>query len=257
MGHASSMLIPEIIYPGTWLQIDDRQVAFEIEAMIHQLEHLVIQAAITLQMFEAACNVLNTSDWRAEGERDARIGQEVEDQLRAEDPDYFCRDPVDYLFQTELRVLRRKGELGIAPRAYVHSAPFIHAHSFVLAVDSFGKFLEVICGYDVLPSTVRDVRKKFDESLPGVSKIRNSALHLEDRLRGYLSRKDKDKEKGRPLKGLMWLSNLHGNKLGYTIDDGSHQQIEVSQGTLAILVDTLNELLKALPWTGPRRVAPS
>lgn len=252
------MFIPEIIYPGTWLQIDDRQVAFELELMIHQLEHLVIQAATTLQMFEAAVSDVHTKlDPRAEWEGDARIRQEVEDQLRAEDPDCFFRDPHDYLFQTQLGMLRRKGELGIAPRAYLHSAPFIHAHSFVLAVDSFGKFLEVICDYDVLPGTVRDVRKKFDESLPGVSRIRNSALHLEDRLRGYLS--PQDKEKGRRMEGTMSLGNLDGNKLGYTIDDGSHQgshqQIEVSQATLSILVDTLNELLSGLRWRGPRRVA--
>lgn len=162
-----------------------------------------------------------------------------------------------YRFESERRALRKKAELGVVPRAYAHKMPFIHAHSFVYAVDSFGKFLDELCDYAATPQAVSEARDKFDQRLPMVRKIRNSALHIEDRSRRYASAHDKRKGKRMDVQGFLGLSNLEGNLLCYTIDDGTYQKIAISQETLQALVDTINKVLSAFPWKGPPHVAPN
>ena len=160
------------------------------------------------------------------------------------------------LVDTEAR--KRRAALGILPRSYAHKIPFIHAHSFVYTVDSFGKFLDVLWSYSGLPEGVAALRDEFYERLPTVRKIRNSALHIEDRSRGYGSWKDAERGRKMELReGFLGLSNLEGNQLCYTIDDGSYQRIEVSCNTLHVLVELLNRLLTVFTWKGSPRVEPS
>lgn len=249
------MHIAEVIYPGTWLDLPDRDLAFELEGMLRNLEDRVAEAAIALTMFDASIN--SRTDPRAEWERDAQIRQEVDDQLRAELGEMYFRDFHSSRFESERRVLRKKAELGVVPRSYSHKIPFMHAHSFVYAVDSFGKFVDELCDYDVVPQAVHEARDEFNQRLPMVRKIRNSAMHLEDRSRRYASSPDKRKGKRMDVQGFLGLSNLEGNLLCYTIDDGTYQKIAVSQDTLQVLVETMNKALHAFPWKGVPHVAPS
>jgi hypothetical protein len=249
------MHIAEVIYPGTRLDLSDRDLAFELEGILSHLEDRVTEAAIALTMFEASIG--SRVDPRAEWERDVQIRQQVEDELRTEAGDMYFRDFERYRLETERRALRKKAKLGVAPRAYSHKVPFIHAHSFVYAVDSFGKFLDELCDYHVTPQAVREARDEFDQRLPMVRKIRNSALHTEDRSRRYGSVQDKRKGKRMDVQGFLGLSNLEGNSLCYTIDDGTYQKIAINQDTLQAIVDAINKVLAAFPWKGPPHVAPS
>ena len=248
------MHIAEVIYPGTWLDLPDPDLAFELGGMLGHLEDRVAEAAIALTMFDVSIN--SRTHPRAEWERDAQIRQEVEDQLRAELGEMYFRDFHRFHFESERRALRRKAELGIVPHSYSHKIPFMHAHSFVYAVDSFGKFLDELCDYDAIPQPVREARDEFNQRLPIVRKIRNSAMHLEDRSRRYASSQDKKKGKRMDVQGFLGLSCLEGNLLCYTIDDGTYQKIAVSQETLQVLVETINRVLHAFPCKGPPHVAP-
>lgn len=248
------MHIAEIIYPGTWLDLPDHDVAFELVEMLRHLERRVAEAAITLTMFESSA--ISGADPRAEFEMDANIRKQVEDGMRAEVGDVFFKEFERYRLESELRVIRKKAEQGIVPRTYNHRKPFIHAHSFVYAVDSFSRFLDEICDYVATPQEVIEVRDQFDLRLPMVRKIRNSAIHLEDRSRRYASASDKRKGQRMNVHGFLGLGNLENNLLCYTIDDGSYQKIAISQGTLQVLAGTLNNALSAFPWKGPSRVAP-
>jgi hypothetical protein len=249
------MHIAEVIYPGTWLDLPDRDLAFELQGMLRSLEDRVAEAAIALTMFETSVNL--RIDPRAEWERDAQIRREVEDQLRTEVGDIYFRDFDRFRLESERRALRKKADLGIVPQSYSHKLPFIHAHSFVYAVDSFGQFLDELCDYDIVSQAVREARDEFNRRLPMVRKIRNSAMHLEDRSRRYASLQDKKKGKRMDVQGFLGLSNLEGNLLCYTIDDGTYQKMAVSQEPLQVLVETINKVLNAFPWKGPPNVAPS
>ncbi len=247
------MFIAEIIYPGTWLDIPDRDLSSELEGMLRYLEDNVAEAAIALTMFETSR--AQRSDPRADWERDAKLRQEIDEQLRVEAGDDYYKKHDEFRLELERRCLKRKAQLGIAPRGYVHKIPFIHAHTFVYAVDSFGKFLDELCEYAEVPEGVRAARESFDKELPMVRKIRNSALHREDRTRRYASTGDKKRGKKMDI-GFLGLSNLEGNLLCYTIDDGSYQKIAISHETLGLLAFTCNKAFAALPWKGPSRVAP-
>lgn len=249
------MYIAEIFRPGTWLDLPDQEISFEVDGMLRSLEDRVAEAAIALTMFESVH--LSRGDPSAEWERDAAIRREVDDLLRQEVGELYYCDFDRVRLESERRVLKRKAELGIVPRTYSHKIPFIHAHTFVYAVDSFGKFLDELCEYEALPSVLKEIRDDFNARLPIVRKIRNSALHIEDRSRRYASIGDKKKGKKMQVDGFLGLSNLEGNQLCYTIDDGSYQKVAVSPETLGVLVEVANNILGVLPWKGPGHVSPS
>ncbi|SOZ17071.1 hypothetical protein CBM2609_A110005 [Cupriavidus taiwanensis] len=56
--------------------------------------------------------------------------------------------------------------------------------------------------------------------------------------------------------GFLGLSNLEGNALCYTVDDGSYQRVEVSAATLNLLVELANKVLAQFEWHGPARIEP-
>jgi hypothetical protein len=82
-------------------------------------------------------------------------------------------------------------------------------------------------------------------------------LHIEDRSRGYGPPWEKKQGKKMEIQGFLGLSNLEGNFLCYTIDDGSYQKVEISQNVLNILVQLANHLLASFQWKGPACVEPS
>lgn len=249
------MYVFELNYPGTWLEFPNDELKFEIEGMLRSLEGLITEAAISLSMFEA-CQA-QRNDPRKEWERDAELRRDIDEDIRIEAGESYYQDFEKYRLISEKRLRARKAELGILPRAYLHKLPFIHAHTFVYAVDSFGKYLEELKAYDGMPEQVSHCVDEFNRLLPTVRKIRNSALHIEDRSRGYGPQWDKKKGKKMELQGFLGLSNLEGNFLCYTIDDGSYQKVEISSEVLNILVQIANYLLASFQWNGPARVEPS
>jgi hypothetical protein len=48
------------------------------------------------------------------------------------------------------------------------------------------------------------------------------------------------------VKGFLGLSNLEGNNLCYTIDDGTYQNISISEETLTVLVEAMNEIFGSI-----------
>ena len=248
------MYIAQIIWPGTWLDLPDTEVVSEVGGMLRSLEDRVAEAAIALTMFESVS--LSREDPGAEWERDAAIRTEVDDLLKQEVGELYYCDFDKYRLESERRVLKRRSELGLVPRSYFHKIPFIHAHTFIYAVDSFGKFLDELCEYELLPSVLEEIRDAFNAQLPMVRMIRNSALHVEDRSRFYGSSSDKKKGKKMQVDGFLGLSNLEGNLLCYTIIDGSYQKVAISPETLGVLVETTNNILRVLPWKGPASISP-
>ncbi|WP_199671572.1 hypothetical protein [Salinisphaera sp. Q1T1-3] len=249
------MYVAEINRPGTWLELGDRDLAFEIEGMLRSLEDKVAEAAIALTMFESSKN--ENRNPREEWERDAGIRSEVDENLRSELGEAYYLNYDQTQVERDRRILRRRAELGLAPRSYLHKIPFIHAHTFVYAVDSFAKFLDELKEYEVAPSDIRTIAEELDTHLPMLRKIRNSALHSEDRQRRYASLADKKRGKRMTIEGFLGLSNLHGNELGYTIDDGSYQKILIGVETLEVIVKSVNDALSAFCWTGPATISPT
>lgn len=248
------MYIFDLNYPGTQLQFEDEEVKREIESMIRNIEGIVTEAAISLSMFES-CREQN-SDSMSEWERSAELKQQIDNQIKEEVGEDYFKNFDRYQLLSEKRLRARKAELGILPSSYIHKIPFMHAHGFVYALDSFGKFLEEFCKYEGIPEQVKQCYDEFNFSFPSVRKIRNSALHIEDRVRGYGTWKDKKQGKKMSTNGFLGLSNLENNHLCYTIDDGSYQRVEINQAALDVLVKITNDLLTSFQWVGSPNIGP-
>ncbi|MNG06642.1 hypothetical protein D3C84_898980 [compost metagenome] len=115
---------------------------------------------------------------------------------------------------------------------------------------------------------VKNIQRQFEDSFPSLTKIRNSVQHTEDRARGYGKSADVRKKVKMDLKpidngfikaeggGVLALSNLNGNRLGYTIDDGTYQEFEISQATLGRVAELFQHLINGFQWSGHSEISP-
>jgi hypothetical protein len=270
------MYIVELQYPGTWLQLADDDKGWEIFGLIMSMETQLTDMVLTLSFFEeeirkAASNFVS-KDIRQQREQDQALWAKIENQYREElGVEAFNKEYASRIMKIEIEMKRKKWQDGSLPQSYKFRLPFIHAHSFLYALDSFGKFLDVIADIianeDGLPKVVCSIRDGFYTALPSLRKIRNSAQHIENRIRGFGTSgqtKKNEKMKLKPINnrminapgGALVLSCLNGNRLGYTIDDGSYQEIEISPITLNVAHEALQKLVNSFAWDGPPRFRP-
>ncbi len=206
----------ETLYPGTWLCSEDEEWAWRVSHLFYYLESDLADAAVSLNLFESARQVRH-------------------EQLKA----------------------------GWLVHEYQARLESIHAHSYLYAVDAFGKMLDVLCRQDHIPEQVRTERERFHQAFPSLRDIRNSALHVEDRARG-LDRKRKPIEPKpisnrmieAPSGGVLVLSGLNVNRIGYTLADGSYAEIALSYKNTATVANVFQNVLNAFQWEGPERHVP-
>jgi len=249
------MYIFELTYTGSFLDFPEKEVGFEIQQLLYGLEGILTEAAISLSMFESfeEKKSIDKNKWKKDAELRSRISNEIREDAGE---DYF-ENFEKYHFLAEKKLREEKIRLGDLPQSYKHKIPFIHAHTFVYAVDSFGKFIEELSDYEGASKSIQNCVDKFNEELPSVRKIRNSTLHIEDRSRGYGPPWDKKKGKKMNLSGFLGLSNLENNFLCYTIDDGSYQRVEISIGVFELILDLAQKTIDSFNWQGHPRIVPT
>lgn len=263
------MYIANIEYPGTRIKSENDNKGFELNNLLSSMETHIADMAINLTMFEEAVQQSSARcNHDAEWERDRKLRQNAESEYKSKLPtnvDIYQ----NYDFhrnEIEKYVREEKLKIGIVPQSYKHRFVFIHAHSFMSSADSFSKFLNVFAIESELPE-IKTIIDEFNTNLPALRKVRNSAQHSEDRSRGYGKPADVHKKKKMDLKpmnngmvksgsGVLALSCLNGNRLGYTVDDGSYQEFEISINTLAYITEVFQKTLNVLDWHGPVQLKP-
>lgn len=151
---------------------------------------------------------------------------------------------------------------GQMPTSYEHRLVFIYAHTVLYALDAIGKVLDKLAEDTTLPSGVAAARDQYRVALPDLVQVRDSAHHTEDRARSL-------DRKGKPLtlqpvnnglinapNGVLALSNLDRNKLGYTASDGHYREIEIGSASVAAAQTAIQQVLDAFSWRGPSRTIP-
>lgn len=247
------MYFIEINYPGTWLKFSDAENISDVKSLLDGLEKSATEAAISLSMFESSRGQIE--DFNVTWQRDAELKRAIGKELQKTLGEYYYDDK-DYYLIVKREMIKRKVALGILPRSYISRIPFIHAHTFLYAIDSFGKFLEQLATYENVPTEVKNCVNDFNRLFPTVKKIRNSALHIEDRSRGYGNPNSKKNGIRMETNGFLGLSNIEGNSLCYTIDDGSYQQFEISYEVLSQIVHLANYVVSCFEWEGPADIKP-
>ena len=131
----------------------------------------------------------------------------LKDRLRAlierDHPEYDSFN-VEHLIDLNLPLFekRYRWKQGGLPRSFTRNLPHFYAKSFVFALDNFQKSLKVISLIPNLPNRleVKRILKEFDDHFIHLRGVRNSAHHMEDRIRGLgpYNKAKKIKEKIQP-----------------------------------------------------------
>jgi hypothetical protein len=258
------MLVFEVICPGTRLDYEDKDWAWNVQNLLGSLESQFFQANLALNFF---LNVVSTRSsfadaeiWKQASERRAEIQRALEQERGCATRQIWD----EVYFEADVCFKREKWSNGRPPREFEHQLPFIYARAFLYALDAFEKFLRVLAKEPKIPEQVAQFHKQMLEEFPDLREVRNSIQHLEDRSRGLGNgRKPLDLKPvvnsfiNAPAGGVLALSNLNGSRYGSTMADGHYGEVDVSQDSLAQLQKILEGVLHSFNWCGPKRHAPS
>lgn len=252
-----------IAFPGTWLAYPDRGQAWKIQILLGLLERQFGDAVLALNLFEREQERLRATIRAPHQEDDAsRLAAQLEEQYVQELGEVvFYQNYWVIQQQIEAEVRRQMWRQGQIPQEYLNRLPFLYAHAFLYALDSFGKILAVtVAEIPNPPPAIIDSEQRFQREFPGLKGVRDSAHHIEDRGRGVDRR-------GKPLQlkpidtriikapgGALMLSNLTGDKLGYTAEDGTLAEVSIDGGRTGVLAEIFRAVIAAFPWHGHPRL---
>jgi hypothetical protein len=254
----------ELAYPGTWLDYPDRQWAWQVEGLLSQLESAVIDAALALALFEQASNrpLQSPRHWEADADRRREIDVGLARQRGLD-----CRSPEsrkELRSEAELALRREKWRAGQLPSSYQHRLPFVHARSYLFAMDRLERLLAVLAGMPNAPDGVAvDAPKAIRTVMPQLRGVRNSSAHVEDRSRGFgpggapLDLKPVDNLLIHAPGGVIAIESLCNNRFGSTMADGYYGELEISAEALAGVCVVLQQVIDAFNWKGPPRHSPT
>ena len=260
------MYIFEITKPGTWLDTDDREWSWEIEGILRSLEGQFYEANLELNMFLHAISRDRSNhsceQWKTDANRRAAIRREVE--AKYGNP-YDHQNWDEIHFQTEVTFKREQWQQGRMPREFEHNQAFMHARSFLYALDLFDKFLKVLKSQPNVPVKISELYERFGTSFPDLRGVRNAAQHMEDRSRGLgagrnpkpLELKPIDNKMIKAEGGALVLNCLNGTKYGNTMADGHYGEVDVSPESMESLRSILQDILDSFQWKGPKNHLPS
>lgn len=258
--------VAELRYPGSFLAGLRPEEAFPLQNLLHLAEGHVADAAVALELFERAQAERPRRSFDEVADFDAR--RAIEDELRAQLPPDLPRDrwwgaENDIRDRAEVLLKRRAWEAGQIPASYLHRVPFIHARTFVYALDGIVKALKKMTELPSTPAGVAAALAALGAALPNVVDVRDSAHHVEDRARGK-GRRERDLPRQAidshgiraPGGGVVVLDQLYGNSLAYSVASGHLRDVEVSGATLAHAQRAVQATLDAFSWHGPPRTVP-
>lgn len=258
------MQIFDFVTPGAFLNYEDQAWVSEIYPQISSLESAYFEANDALNLFFWSLQEASIED--VEGRDKDRIAHARRAQIEMEVSGFSFGMLQDRLFENRVKVdslwKTEKWSAGAPPKEFIWRRPHLFAKMFVFALDNFERILEALSGDAKIPHGIGDAHAEMKKAFPALRGIRNSAHHLEDRVRGL------DRNKKIALKpfqsgginaphGALVLSALHGTMLGYTMGDGSYGEIDVSRESMLILRGILEKALKSFSWRGPMEHKPS
>ena len=259
------MYILELIYPGTWLVINDPEERREVESLLTIIESQFTEASIALNLFELEQQKpFIRPDPMAWSEDDLRRREIAERIIQEEKIDWrVISQNAEVQDRIELELRREKWKRGQLPHEYQHHFPFLYAKLFLFALDSIRKCLFVLDKQADRPEEIHLAKLSFDDAFPDLRGVRDSTAHQEDRGRG-LGKREKPLEKKpvvnygihAPNGGVLVLNFLNGNRFGSTMEDGYFGEVEVSINSLLIVRDCIQRIINSFEWHGPKRFYP-
>jgi hypothetical protein len=264
------MYVADLIQPGTWLELEDREQAHRVEVLI---EVLVVkgldEAAIALHLFrsngqepaitrEAFLQRMQDSAARRPSAEGLWADRSLSPEERKAAID---RSEID----AEIARNRANWAAGAIPSSYLQALPFMYARMFVYAIDAVVKGLKALVRELTtdLAEKVEEVLKDLDRELPDIVHVRDTAHHHEDRAL-FRKRGGESVETSavdlpgfvRAPAGNMLLDSLMGDVYVTTLSDGEVGQVPITEDTLQKLQSAVQGVLDVMPWTGPPQHRP-
>lgn len=256
------MYIPELIIPGTSIDLPDPDQAHAVESQLYAFESNLDEAAVALDLYEQAQAQANEDlrpnrgeRWRREINRQAAIEAKYESQeenavAASLSPEARFYAEHDARLRIEAAAKREDWAAGNLPKEYRRLLPFMYAKVFLYAIDGIRKALRELRRVTSLPPAVIAQVDAFNAAFPTLGNVRNSTAHEEQRRLGV------DRQ-GQPLQlaePVLVIGSLRGNRYGGTTESGDIQEIEVSAATLEQARTIVQAVLDALPWR-PRQLS--
>lgn len=268
MNRRSAMYIFEITKPGTWLEAGDREWSREIEKILKGLEEQFYEANLALNMFLDTISISRDRSNYSRKQREADMNRrtEIGKEIKAKYVDHYNHQNWDEIsFQTEVRFKREQWQQGRMPREFEHNQAFMHARSFLYALDSFEKFLKVLKSQPNVSEKISELYKRFGKSFPNLRGVRNTAQHMEYRYRGLgaernpkpLELKPIDNQMIKAKGGTLVLNCLNVTKYGNTMANGHYGEVDVSPKSMESLRSIFQDILDSFQWKGPKNHLPS
>ena len=163
----------------------------------------------------------------------------------------------------ELRALQEESGNGRLPQAYQHRLPFIHAKSFLFAIDAIRKALSTLAGMPLSQGAGRSALDQLLAALPDSAGVRDSTAHADERSIGRVRNRPLNPQPilnggiHAPGGGVTVIGSLMGNRFCCTMADGELGCVEVSERSLVSAQTSIQALLNGLSWRHPRSAPPS
>ena len=263
------MHVFELTQLGNWLEgIADVDESRELEALLRLLVSCIDDAAISLALFEAAHSApfehRDQAQWETERQQEAHIRSRLESELPAGlsvEERWAADRRMDELARIEAK--RERWRAGEIPSSYTHRLPFIHARTFLYALDSLQKSLGLIAKKPTAPAGVAIALASFETEFPTLRHVRDSAHHVEDRVQGRQFGKPISLQPvenafiSAPAGGALIIDALLNNRYGGTLWDGSYGEVEVSPKSAAVATEIVQKVLDSFSWRGSPSHSPS
>jgi len=266
------MYIVELTYPGTWIDSPDGDWASAISRQLSDAEAPLAETAIALSWFEREQQAM----FEARRLLPPELPTGTEPDTNMANQQFIARltdelgpgpyNSAEFLamqFCFELEAKCEEWKLGTLPRSYQERLVFMHAKSFLLALDRIDRLFGVVAGTPSIPDAVAQAKHAFDAAVPTLRGVRNSVAHHEDRSRGLgrggkpLSLKAVDNPLARASGGVLILESLIGNRFGSTMADGEYGEVSVTSATLASANQLVQASIDAFRWKGSPRHWPT
>jgi hypothetical protein len=257
------MNIFEVTIPGTRINHNDIELARHIETIVSSMQGKFIEANIALNLFTNSFSAKNKGP-------DVLLAQYYKNKERANvfwgnlerDPQWQNATAEDKWHESQRLVRREDWSQGIWTDSLTARLPFLHAKSFLSALDTFAKLLDALKESSDMPSEVASLADSMKQAFPSLRKVRNSIQHHEDRIRGI-------GERGKPMRLLsldgeelpenldvLFLDNLDGSRYGTTMGNGHYGEVDISPESMKKLQEIFQALVNSFSWTGAAQYIP-
>jgi len=263
--------IIEVWWPGTKVVGLSPEAERLVHTQTHNLVRALDDAAIALSMFDyeyaqALQRPLQRpreslkTEFERENQRRREIENEVRNRLRIPRDDFSRLREITQTAEVELK--RERWLSGVLPRSYAQRLVFVHARSYLFALDRLERCFAGIVEHAEAPSAAKDEYAIFVAAFPQLSDVRDSVAHYDERSvgkgrgGGKLKLKPVSKRMIEAPGGALIIELLNDRHFGCTLADGHYGEVEISIDRLSTAAGCVQRLLDAFDWQGPSRHVP-